>query len=137
MSAPKPKVDMWSIRAMSPDTQVDTCPAMLVAAKNDEESHPLDAKFFIQAMMNRMAISYHKYGSIERKFPHGAVGIDQVFQRCQKYAETGNVEWLIDAANYCMIEALRPSHPKAHFRSTDSDESPGRLNIDGTVSHGR
>ncbi len=140
MPAP-PKLEVWNIRVTSPDTQRDTCPAMLILPGEDvdESGQPdsLDAKFFLQAMMNRMGVSYHKYGSIAAKFPHEANGVDQIFQRCQKYAETGNVEWLIDAANYCMIEALRPSHPDAHFRSTDSDESPGRINLDGTVSHGR
>jgi hypothetical protein len=38
----------------------------------------------------------------------------------------GNTEYLIDAANYCMIEFLYPKHPDAFFRPTDSDESNGR-----------
>lgn len=138
MPAP-PKLEVWSIRATSPDTQRDTCPSMLVVDGGDPDSgvKPLDAEFFLQGMMNRMGVSYHKYGSIAEKFPHGATGVDQIAQRVQKYLNDGNVEWLIDAANYCLIEAVRPSHSQAHFRPTDSDESPGRINLDGSVSHGR
>lgn len=47
-------------------------------------------------------------------------------QKCiRKYEETGNTEYLCDAANYCMFEFMFPSHQKAHFRSTDSGESAG------------
>lgn len=97
----------------------------------------MDAKFFVQGMLNRMGVSYYKYGSIEDTYPEQARGLDQIMQRLACYVNDGNVEWLVDAANYCMIEALRPSHPQAHFRATDSDESPGRIKTDGTVSHGR
>lgn len=96
----------------------------------------VDARTFLQMMMNRMGVSYHKYGSIVDKFPHGATGLDQIKQRVDKYVDTANIEWLIDAANYCMIEALKPCLRTAHFRATDSDESPGRINLDGSVSHG-
>lgn len=92
---------------------------------------------FLQGMMNRMGVSYHKYGDFHENFPHRANGIDQLLQRLALYQSTGNTEWLIDMANYCMIEFCCPSHPDAHFRPTDSDESPGRVNNDGSVSHGR
>lgn len=136
---PPPQLEVWSIRVTSPDTQSATCPFRLTVQSDDPHQHgkPVDAQFFLQAMMNRMGVSYHKYGSIADKFPHGALGTQQVYQRLERYLDTGNVEWLVDAANYCMIEALRPGHPKAHFRATGSDESPGRVNLDGTVSHGR
>jgi hypothetical protein len=53
-------------------------------------------------------------------------------ERISKYLATGNTEWLIDAANYCMIAFMHPVHPDAHFRATDSGESPGRAMRDGT-----
>ena len=36
-------------------------------------------------------------------------------------------EDLMDAANFAMIEFLRPKHPKAFFAPTDSNQSPGRV----------
>jgi hypothetical protein len=33
---------------------------------------------------------------------------------------------VIDLANYAMIEFMHPRHPEAHFRATESRESPGR-----------
>lgn len=89
---------------------------------------------FIQGMIDRMAMSYPKYGSI-KAYPLKADALQNLQGRLDKYRETGNTEWLIDAANYCMIEFMRPSHPDAHFRSTSSDESPGLVRRDGTVTH--
>lgn len=38
----------------------------------------------------------------------------------------GNTEYLVDAANFLMIEFMHPAHPKAHYRATDKEGSPGR-----------
>jgi hypothetical protein len=46
-------------------------------------------------------------------------------KRLKKYEETGNTEWLVDIANFAMIEYMYPQHEQAHFRATDSHESPG------------
>lgn len=80
---------------------------------------------FIQKMRARMAVSYHKYGRMAE-----ADGVDMIASidvRVQKYLATGNTEWLIDAANCCLIEFTHPRVEGAHFRATDSDESPGRV----------
>lgn len=79
----------------------------------------------IQMMANRMAFSEPKYGPLEDNYPHRKNSLLSAEERIQKYKETGNTEWLIDAANQLVIEALFPSHILAHFRATDSDESPG------------
>lgn len=38
---------------------------------------------------------------------------------------TGNTENLLDAGNGLLVEFVYPDHPKAHFRSQSSEESPG------------
>lgn len=53
--------------------------------------------------------------------------------RLRKYAETGNTEFLVDAANFAMIEFMLPSHPNAFFEGTDDDQSPGRRSNKGTI----
>lgn len=86
---------------------------------------------FVDKMRRRMALSYHKYGRMVE-----ATGVDMVadiIRRVDKYKETGNTEWLIDAANVCLIEFTHPKHPEAHFRATDSDESIGRTHASETV----
>jgi hypothetical protein len=85
---------------------------------NTEWSEP-----FLQGMIDRMGISYHKYGAVA-----DAVGkIDEIESlriRLQKYVDSGNTEYLMDVANFAMIEFMHKGPKK--FRPTDSDESPGR-----------
>lgn len=90
------------------------------AVYGEQRYYPL-----LQMMANRMAVSEHKYGKIETVYPHDKQAVNNIAVRVALYHETGNTEWLLDAANYCLIEMLAPSHPDAHFRATDSDESPG------------
>ena len=85
---------------------------------------------FVQLMRNRMDMSYCKYGPVSDAFPSKVNALESLLQRLDKYIETGNTEWLVDAANFAMIEFMLPSHPKAHFRATDSYESPGRFSLD-------
>ena len=49
-----------------------------------------------------------------------------------KYKETGNTEYLADAANYLMFEFMFPQVAGAHFKATDSDESAGVVGITET-----
>ena len=80
---------------------------------------------FIQGMADRMAVSFHKYGAVARNYPTPIHAIDTLGERLAQYEKDGNTEWLIDVANFAMIEFMRPAHELAHFRPTDSHESPG------------
>lgn len=92
---------------------------------------------FIQGMVDRMFTSYYKYGDIKNNFPHNRDALESLMLRLKKYQETGNTEWLMDVANYAMIEFMLPKHPNAHFKATDSTESPGVVRNDGTVALGK
>jgi hypothetical protein len=89
---------------------------------------------FLQGMVARMEVSFHKYGAIKDAFPHKVDALRCLEERIAKYKETGNTEWLIDAANFAMIEFMRPSLPFAKFTPTDSDASPGRVWHNGQPS---
>lgn len=88
---------------------------------------PLDEKEFsepfVQKMKNRMWTSMHKYGKVK-----DAVGktdfVANIKTRLSKYEADGNTEWLIDAANFCMMEFEFPAHKNSHFRATTSAEAP-------------
>ena len=81
---------------------------------------------YAQGMVDRMNMSYFKYGLVSEAYPAKVDAIASLKKRLALYEETGNTEWLMDIGNFAMIEYMYPRHPKAHFRSTDSDESPGR-----------
>lgn len=75
---------------------------------------------------NRVETSYYKYGPAADNFGMKCVNAIESHNLCiQKYQETGNTEYLCDAANYLMFEFMYPQHPNAHFRATSSDESAG------------
>lgn len=82
---------------------------------------------FIQGMSDRMAVSYIKYGAIRQAFPDKVNAIKSLELRLKQYKETGNTEFLMDVANYAMIEFMLPAHPNAIFKPTDSRESAGRI----------
>lgn len=88
---------------------------------------PYDAfsKDFLQGMLNRMGVSQHKYGTPRDSYPHKVDAVACLKERLAKYEEDGNTEWLMDVANFAMIEFMFPAHSEAHFTPQDSDTSPG------------
>lgn len=84
------------------------------------------SKQFIDGMTNRMVVSFYKYGPVKV----GAPKMDAISsaRNCmRKYAETGNTEYLMDAANYMMIEFMFPKRDGAFFKATDDSGSAGRV----------
>lgn len=79
----------------------------------------------IQNMANRMSFSEQKYGPVEDSYPGKVDAIACLEERVALYKEDGNIEWLLDAANFAVIEAMFPGHTTAHFRATEAHESPG------------
>jgi hypothetical protein len=82
---------------------------------------------FLDGMLNRMAVSFYKYGPVKAAFPHKVNALQSLQQRLAEYEKTGNTEFLIDAANFAMIEFMQPSRKDAHFTATDANASPGRV----------
>jgi hypothetical protein len=87
---------------------------------------------FLQKMVNRMVTSYHKYGHSKIAVENGVDCLESAAQRVRKYRDDGNTEWLIDAANYLMMEYMHPTHDKAHFDA--ESRSPGRTLTSGRIS---
>jgi len=85
------------------------------------------SEVFLQGMVNRMATSYYKYGHVKENFPEPMDAVAMIQDRLRMYLETGNTEWLMDVANYAMIEFMHPRSEGAYFKATSSDESPGRI----------
>src|ERR1017187_8718900 len=103
---------------------------------------------FVQGMANRMAFSYGKYGAVADAYPDKvqalvrwhklslkdkallklALGLLGSFgKRLFLYFDTGNLEYLMDAANFLMIEYMRPAHRKPFFKATNEKAPPGRV----------
>ena len=85
------------------------------------------SRAFVQGMADRMAMSFFKYGRVREAYTGRVYAIASLKLRLEKYAETGNTEYLMDVANFAMIEYMHPKHQAAHFTATDDKESPGRV----------
>lgn len=79
---------------------------------------------FDSLRQNSIVQSHYKYGWMSDTYPELADAFGSLIKRVELYKETGNADWLIDIANFAMIEYMHPAHSKYHFRRTHSDESP-------------
>lgn len=96
--------------------------------KTEHEQEILKTEFdmgFVDKMQSAMALSFYKYGLLSAGVPEKTDSMKSLQKRLVKYMETGNVEWLVDVANFAMMEYMHPAHPRAHYRPTDSHETPG------------
>lgn len=90
---------------------------------------------FVVRMMSAMMVSYHKYGPVAQAYPLRFSAPDDVRARMRRYRETGNKHYLVDAANFAMIECMHPG-PRSDgsvcgYLSNDAADSPGRVLADG------
>jgi hypothetical protein len=75
---------------------------------------PVDPSF-LQKMVNRLLVGHYRYGENHPQQDY----LRRARKALSDYANTGNVEFLIDAANYAMLEAHYPLHPNAHLQVVD------------------
>lgn len=99
---------------------------------------------FVQAMADRMAVSFFKYGRVKDAYPSKVNALECLKQRLKLYLEggvvkgetyaPGNLDFLFDAANFAMIEYMAPALPDVYLRGGDTAKSPGRVWNNGTTN---
>ena len=79
---------------------------------------------FERLRRNRLAEGYYRYRqNLQCYEPGNYRPIESAIARLQKYLIDGNQEWLLDAANLCAVEFVRPgSHDSPHMDSVDDGE---------------
>lgn len=80
---------------------------------------------FINKMKNAIETSHYKYGWARKTYPELAQAYKCARERLDLYIKTGNKDYLVDVANFAMLEFLYPAIPGAHYSPTDSNGSPG------------
>lgn len=94
--------------------------------KTREEILKIDfSEAFVNKMKNAIEMSYHKYGHAYKTYPELAQAHKCIVQRLELYIETHNREYLIDVANFAMLEFMYPAFDNAYYKPGDSDNSPG------------
>ena len=92
---------------------------------------------FEQLMRNRLVMGAYRYGEhlpglIERhRWSHG----ERMHRLLELYEQEGNLEALVDLANYCMLEWVNCEHPKAHFTPVDDGILGARIVPGGSDEH--
>jgi len=85
---------------------------------------------FVVRMMGAMMVSFHKYGRVADAYPLKMDAAGDVRARMAKYRQTGNKHYLVDAANFAMIEAMHPGR-EAEWGGNSAGDSPGRTTASG------
>lgn len=80
---------------------------------------------FITKMKNSIETSHYKYGWMSNTYPELAQAYKCIKERLDLYERTHNGDYLIDIANFAMIEYKYPSFPDYIYKAEDSDKSPG------------
>jgi len=91
---------------------------------------------FAQKMARSMAVSFFKYGDLYDAYPQKVSATDSLKTRLDLYLNggvvkgktiaPGNPDYLVDVANFAMIEYLCPSFKRAAEYTNDDAGSPGR-----------
>lgn len=82
--------------------------------KGTEWSHE-----FERLCRNRMFMGGIRYGRLGAEGKPKYDRCKDIKRRITKYEETGNLEYLVDAANLCQCEFVEGDHPNKHFSSDD------------------
>lgn len=80
---------------------------------------------FITKMRRAIEMSHYKYGWPSDTYPELAQAVKCIRERFEKYEETHNLEYLVDIANFAMLEYMFPSFSDAKYEAQDSSASPG------------
>lgn len=80
---------------------------------------------FVSKMKNAIEMSHYKYGWASKTYPELAQAHKCIAERLDLYQKTHNTEYLVDVANFAMLEFLYPAFVDAAYTPTDSDKSPG------------
>lgn len=76
---------------------------------------------FERLMRNRLIMGAFRYGLLSEKRTKGKKWdlLEPIQKKLALYEQTGNTEYLVDAANYCLLAFECDNHPAKHFKALD------------------
>jgi len=104
-----------------------------IVIETDTPESEFSQKFF-QGMVNRMGVSFAKYGAVKDGYPFNVNAPESLLLRIQKYTDSANTEFLMDVANFCMIEFMYPSLVKTHYNPIEDLSDAGRAAVSTIIS---
>jgi len=76
---------------------------------------------FEKMCRNRLLIGGYRYGELHTESSKSCASVGDIRKRLDLYEKTGNLECLVDAANYVMLEFTYSKHKNAHFKASDDE----------------
>lgn len=70
----------------------------------------------------RLIMGRFRYGRMDRKSDTNFDRVESAIRRLKAYKRTGNLEFLADSSNLCMLEFTHSEHPNKHFEAIDDGE---------------
>lgn len=97
---------------------------------------------FEKLMRNRLIMGALRYGTLAEKKVKGKKWdlVEPIRKKIELYEQTGNTEYLVDAANYCMLTFECDNHPNKHFKALDDHHDhckPRRTTVRGFDQNGK
>jgi hypothetical protein len=77
---------------------------------------------FERLCRNRMFVGGTRYGKLGAENKPQWDRCSDIKHRISLYERTGNLEYLVDAANLCQCEYVEGDHPLRHFSSEDDGD---------------
>lgn len=78
---------------------------------------------FEELMRNRLIMGALRYGNVLGTVDKSKYDlVHSIERRVRLYKESDNAEYLVDIANYALLEFVNESHPKFHFEMIDDGE---------------
>jgi len=72
---------------------------------------PADFKAFAQKMANRLLVGALRYGPAKKEQNY----MTRLEMEFKAYKKTGNGEFLVNIANYALLESIAPQNSKYHY----------------------
>ena len=88
------------------------------------------SKEFDEKRKRAMVTSYYKYGKAALNYPKNVDEIASLEQRLSLYKQTGNMDYLVDIANFAMLEFMFPRRKDAFYKAgANEKDSPGLVGL--------
>lgn len=85
---------------------------------------------FVNKMQARMFVGFFRYGDTKRYAESKQYDLLRTIEKyLNEYKKDGNLEHLVNIANYCMIEFMYPQHALAHFESIEEEDPTKRIGV--------
>jgi len=85
--------------------------------------YKLEFQAFLNGMSKRIAQGKARYGDPNRDKKY----LDRLLLEAKAYKKTGNMEHLINVANYAWLESVAPQNRKFHFDNAVDSATRGRV----------